>query len=224
VTKETEKAEEFFREPQSMAIARAIQSGNDKQLVSLLDGGSDLTQRGDHEITLLHWAVYMQNGPALGRLMSAGLGAELWDARGETAAHLAAGASDPEYLQILLENGLSPNLRNKSGEPLLFAAIMSRRLPQLKLLIKHGADLNIISDDVMQISALHLASTTLYNEALLILLENGANPNIRNSSGDTFQAYFDMIEEDFMTDAGLAKRQVIRDWLAHNNETPIPAK
>jgi len=220
MSEETTKAKDVFSEPQSLAIAKAIQDGKETEYKALINKASDLNQAGLEDITLLHWAAYMDDKVATKLLLEAGADAALIDDAGETVAHFVTGITDPEFLQILLEEGLNPNLRDGRGEPLLFDSIMCRRMPQLKLLIKHGADLDILSDPLMQSTALHKASAINEFEGLLILLQSGANPNIKNSSGHDFLVYFNDVDESIMTDEGITERQAIKDWLSsHNNST-----
>jgi ankyrin repeat protein len=105
------------------------------------------------------------------------------DARtNRTPLHLA---HSPEIAAVLIENGANVNLKNESGSTALMIAVSNGMLDFVKLLIKHGADVNAL--DVESNSSLHIACNTMIDnfEIVKMLIESGAKVNSRDKEGRT---------------------------------------
>ena len=110
-----------------------------------------------------------------------------------TALAVASMYGQLEVATLLIERGANVNARDADGwTPLLHASkyeklskeIFEReKLPIVRLLLDHNADLNAGERD--QRTALHLASRFGFLEIAQLLLERGANPNVRNIYGRT---------------------------------------
>ncbi|MCV6614696.1 MAG: ankyrin repeat domain-containing protein, partial [Cellvibrionaceae bacterium] len=90
--------------------------------------------------------------------------------------------TDSRYLALTLKYSGDPNLYHESRKRnIIFGAVSPGHIPHLKLLIKAGADVNVRngSGNTPLISA---ASLNQYDAAYL-LLENGADPSIKNNWG-----------------------------------------
>lgn len=77
-----------------------------------------------------------------------------------------------EGLDALLRRGANPNLRNAEGRTPLFAAVESQRLPEVTLLLLHGAQVELADHE--GITPLHLAAAG-HQEMIDLLLHHGAN-------------------------------------------------
>ena len=96
-----------------------------------------------------------------------------------TALHEAVGEHCTEVVRFLLESGANPNAQNDTGHaPLHLAAYPEH----VGLLVKHGADLNLQTNDAATPLATH-ASEQDRADVMLQLLELGADPNMPSDSG-----------------------------------------
>ncbi|KFY44645.1 hypothetical protein V494_01385 [Pseudogymnoascus sp. VKM F-4513 (FW-928)] len=91
-----------------------------------------------------------------------------------------------DYLEDCLGKGMDPNLKNYRGKTPIFAAAMAESLDAAKVLIKHGADPNVIGPGgvVAMISAIRLDDWRNPNPVPFrvaeFLLESGADPCYKN--------------------------------------------
>lgn len=102
------------------------------------------------------------------------------NARGETLLQLAiqyvtGKKSTPRFVELLLQHGARPNLRNNYGESALDWAI-SRDARLLRVLIPYKADIH--EKDKFSRTPLRLAIESKKLDAVEILLENGAAGDI----------------------------------------------
>lgn len=109
--------------------------------------------------------------------------------RGRIVTSIAAANKDPYWLRQVLEHGGDPNVLNsharewRQGYPLNFA-INSRMLVNAKMLIEKGANPNSHGATIQ--SPLAQATATNQFEVALILLDNGADPKLREVNGMSF--------------------------------------
>ena len=90
---------------------------------------------------------------------------------------LATGGDQPRMLELLLQNGGDPNLRGPSDDPLLTLAAFHQKDVQLRILLKHGADIN--GHRHGETAAVVAAAMGRYDE-VVFLLENGLNYNLED--------------------------------------------
>lgn len=95
---------------------------------------------------------------------------------------IAVENGDLETVRMLLEKDAKlANTLDKYGNSLLQRAVIKRYTAIVKLLIKHGADVNVSRKDT-GISPLHVASTP---EVVRLLIDKGADINARTKFGAT---------------------------------------
>lgn len=87
---------------------------------------------------------------------------------------------DAAKLEAMLTDGANPNA-TKAGYSPLMAAALNGTAEEMKVLIKHGADVHYQNSD--SISALWLAVPD--EEKTRLLLEHGAKPDVRSREGNT---------------------------------------
>jgi ankyrin repeat protein len=131
----------------------------------------------------------------------------------ETVAHMAAMVDDPKYLEMLIAHGAPVDLVGARGNRTpIFRAVESRRDIQFGLLVKAGADIR--RTDSMGDSLLHVAAQVKDADRVLQLLQLGADPNVRDNRGDTFQVALFSDSDARLNAAGRLSRQRVRDWLS----------
>ncbi|WP_417472597.1 ankyrin repeat domain-containing protein [Luteimonas mephitis] len=200
-----------FHDPAITPMAEAIAKG-DVSAIRALAPATDLSARGDDDVTLLEWAIWNQKPAALSALLEAGAEPAAPGMDNETVAHMAALVDDPQYLQVLIEHGAPVDLvSTHGGRTPIFRAVQSRRNAQFDLLVKAGADIR--RTDTMGNSLLHVAAQVNDADRVLQLLQLGVDPNAANSRGDTFQVALFSGSDARLNAAGLQSRQRVRDWL-----------
>ncbi len=97
---------------------------------------------------------------------------------GKSALRIAVQAENRELVTLLLEHRANPNI------PGLLAATITGDMPEIaRLLIKHGADVNL-KDPQSPATPLHVA-VGMSLELTKMLLDAGASPDGKNSYGET---------------------------------------
>ncbi len=138
---------------------------------------------------------------------------------GDTAIHLAAAASNPAYLEILLTYGMSPNTPNSlTGRTPLVSAMMAERSVQFERLLAAGADPG--GSDRTGNTPLHVAAQINDAGLALKLLEAGAPPRARNAQGRTFQAYMDITPVRLLSKREHRARARLNDYLQRQGLSP----
>lgn len=205
----------IFPDPRTAELAGAVVDG-DAARVRELARGADLSVRGDRDVTLLQWAVFNRNLPALRELLDAGADPAQPGMDGDTVLHLAAMADEPAYLSELLRRGASPDLRNATtGAGVLRSALIGDREAQFRMLLVAGADPNLA--DRMGNTPLHVAGQINEPARALELLEAGADPMARNAQGVTFQRYLFMTRAALLNAETRRQREAVEAWLkAHD--------
>ncbi|PHZ12613.1 ankyrin, partial [Rhizopus microsporus ATCC 52813] len=84
-------------------------------------------------------------------------------------------------VQTLLDLGADPNEKDYAGWTPLHEAALRGQIDVIKLLIKHGADVNARGGEELD-TPLHDATENNHCDVVELLLENGANPFAKNAS------------------------------------------
>lgn len=95
---------------------------------------------------------------------------------GATALHHAAGIGNTELMKLLLAKGVDVESESDAGTPLVWAAGHGQQ-DAVKLLLQHNAKPNTENDDGVTALLSAVAAGSL--PCLEVLIEAGANPNIR---------------------------------------------
>ncbi len=139
--------------------------------------------RGSDGQTLLHeasgpFSAFGPVEPVIRALMVAGVDLEARDLSDRTALHWAASPpqANLEALAALIALGANVNALSESQSPLhLAVSARCRRPGAVKLLLRHGADPNLVNRD--QATALHFAAGNGLLEEVQLLMEAGARPD-----------------------------------------------
>ena len=150
----------------------ALHAGNVDAARVLLSAGARSDVRGRCGVPALSYAVRPDLPELVDWLVEAGADIDYVDGQGYSLLRCAAERGDEEFIVRLLELGASPNLRSLAN-PALHTAIAWDQLGIARRLIEAGADPNAL--DLDGDTALPLARSV---EAVILLVESGADPNI----------------------------------------------
>jgi ankyrin repeat protein len=127
--------------------------------------------------------------------ISRAIGEEGVSLKGATPFFVAAMAADVEVMQVLAANGADPNLTNEDGTtPLMVASGLGRVIGEsfvtdadsvraLRLLLELGSDVNAVNKAGN--TALHGAAQVRSNGTVQVLVEHGAELNVKNKNRQT---------------------------------------
>ena len=178
------------------AIHFAAQSGKTEIVKILLQKGLDINCKNDDGETPLYYAMYVRYFP-LGCKATHALkmtkfliksGAKIDEATvsKETPLTHAITKANVGVVKLLISYGANVNrIRDSDSTPLHYAArCYHRKTEIIKILIDNGADVNALYKN-LKISALHYVAASCSSKAVKLLLESGADPEMRNVLGLT---------------------------------------
>ncbi|MEL4896292.1 ankyrin repeat domain-containing protein [Crocosphaera sp. Alani8] len=145
--------------------------------------------------TVLLWAVKEGREDIIKWLVNKGADINVTNKNGDTLLMLATNNYLASSVQLFIDKGVDINARNKYGDTALIKSIDYKKetvseaelMNVVKLLIKNGADINIIpkSKSKFAYTALMEATNENYFKLVKFLLNNGANVNLKNEAGMT---------------------------------------
>lgn len=202
----------------NQALGHAVAQG-DTQQIGVLASPESVRQRGEHQVTMLQWAILAQQPTSVRALLQAGADAAQTGLDGNSALHTAAQIEDAEYLSLLLTSGASINVSNSvTGATPLAAAVLAGREKQVKVLLEAGANSSLA--DRLGDTPLHVAAKTNAPQLALMLLQAGADAKARNQQGLTFIAYFSQTPSHLQNEAMREAYKRLEAWLrAHRLAT-----
>jgi ankyrin repeat protein len=190
------KADPHFKSPDGAgAFALALARGHEDVARLMLDYGVDVNQRDRNGSTPLHEAVRLEKAGLVRDLVSRGANLEARTAAptgplarfraGELTPFLtAAETGSVEMMKLLVELGADPKAKNPDGVGPVLLAAASRKLPALKYVVETlGGDVNETRRGAG--SALHTAVRFGANEMIQLLVERGADLNVKDRFGRT---------------------------------------
>ncbi|MBL9106237.1 MAG: hypothetical protein JNL82_35265 [Myxococcales bacterium] len=179
------RPEEFFAEP-ARAAAAAIQRGDTPRLKAALAADPRLVATvGAHDMTLLLWAMALQEVAAVEVLLAHGADPDHVHGEGPRKYQplaLAAGGDNDAVFDLLLLAGADPN--SVDGEDsALFNAIHARRWDRVAVLLDAGADIDR-HGPMSSPPVIYLAKINEY-AAVADFIERGADIRARDLGGAT---------------------------------------
>ncbi len=164
--------------PEAQELLLAVQSGALERVEQLLDAHPELVNAmAGHQVPFVLMALYYSR-PEI---------AEVFAQRGAVLDVFSAAALGKvdRLKQILKEDPSQVNVVAGDGfHPLGLAAFFGQA-EAVKVLINECAWINTPSQNPMQVTALHSAVAGQYMEVACALLEEGADPNVRQGDGST---------------------------------------
>ena len=174
-------AHEPTRQPSPELLLTAIQNGDMIRVIALLDAGVDPNAKDDSRSTPLHVAVSTTGptqGPIITRLLDAGADTNTKNENGLTPLDLALSEGHAKARDILIAHGLT-----RRPNPALLTAVKDGDTKHIVALLHAGTDPN--TKDAGGYTSLHWAigngqtgAITGYTEAITLLLDAGAHPNL----------------------------------------------
>ncbi len=149
----------------------------------LVDAGANVDAKDNYGETPLHEAFLFPYRPVdtvrtVRALVKVGANVNVKDDYGATPLHYAAYWS-VDAVRVLVKAGANVNVKNKWGGTPLHSAT-NRSVDAVRVLVKAGADVNAQDNDGN--TPLHLASKRGYADVIRVLLEFGADDQIKNNA------------------------------------------
>lgn len=116
----------------------------------------------------------------LGRLLDAGLPANLRNGKGDSLVMLAAYNGNEPAVRVLLAHGADPDMLNDNGQAPLAGVAFKGETAIARLLLEHGAKPDGIGGDR---TPLMVAAMFDKSEIAALLLAHGADPTARDKAG-----------------------------------------
>lgn len=183
------KAEDYFQNPQTVALCHAIEEGDLEEIDRLVEAGADVNAQGERGMTPLLWAYPDNQLDRFQKLLKLGADPNVtvqsdFHTRGTirpgmSITHLAAGTRFAGYFKAVMEHGGDPDLASDSGETPLHIIIRvnldsTLKQERIQLLIDRDVDLNAINGNLTP--AMMAVSLWRQYELALLLLKAGASP------------------------------------------------
>lgn len=186
-------------------LAKAISAGDVGEIESSIKNGANPNGVGKEGVTPLVWAMYNKNKPAMIALLMNGADPNMrittpdahYTLQDNSAVTFIAGATDNEYLEILLDHEGDMNAKTSAKEPILHAMIFNdpTNYEGMKMLLDRGADINA-TDSGGSTLLVTLADLNDF-EHVYYLLERGADYTIKDGTG--YGADFNIFQEKIDT-------------------------
>jgi ankyrin repeat protein len=172
-------------------LINSVFFGNLENVQYLLENGANVQLKNyDGNNSILVWPILDKDDDEaiLKLLLQYGANINEKDSANETPLHIAILFGRNKHVSMLLDNGVDVNVKGVNGmTPVAYvmeSKVSENSISMLQKLIDGGADLNI-KDIENQESPLDDAVYYGKPEFVRILLENGADPNIRDRFGET---------------------------------------
>ncbi|XP_058429134.1 ankyrin repeat and SOCS box protein 3 isoform X1 [Marmota monax] len=168
-------------------VGLAAREGNVKILRKLLKKGHSIDVADNRGWMPIHEAAYHNSVECLRMLIHADSSENYIKTKtfeGFFALHLAASQGHWKIAQILLEAGADPNATTLEETTPLFLAVENGQIDVLRLLLRHGANVNG-SHSMCGWNSLHQASFQENAEIIKLLLKKGANKECQDDFGIT---------------------------------------
>jgi len=149
-----------------------------EEAMALIASGADVNRASADGTTALHWAAYYGAEDFAARLLRAEADPNVRNNYGSTPLGEAAAKGDLAMIELLLDAGADVESENQEGQTALMAVSRTGNLEAAELLLDKGADVNAVESWGGQ-TALHWAAARQHPEMVALLLEHGANIDVR---------------------------------------------
>ncbi|CAK9034713.1 Kinase D-interacting substrate of 220 kDa B (Ankyrin repeat-rich membrane-spanning protein B), partial [Durusdinium trenchii] len=180
-------------------IVWASRNGYVETMNYILEQGGDIESSGFGGMRPLHHACNQLRDGVLSRLLELGADVNAADDNGNVALHFASERGVLEPIEAIIKAGGNVNSANTNKATPLMKAANDGHISVVQKLVKCGADIN--AQDAKGNSALHIAAANQFKQMVRWMLENGANPKLKNKSSKTPAAVAGPLASLFETDA-----------------------
>ncbi len=233
-------AEDFFTDPQLVALCRAIEAEDLDEIDRLVAAGVDVDAIGKGNMTPLLWAFPDNKPDRFARLLQYGADPNVMVSSnfntgpagiqpGDSVTHIAAKSSFPHF-KLVMEHGGDPNfVHPKYKETPLFSVIKGsggEREERIQLLIDKGADLDYVSG-LGATPAIQAVSWGGQYRYALMLLEAGADPDVYQTGLNSKLIHVVVGDEKRLAIASPEQKQDYRKlvrWLESHGESVEKAR
>jgi tetratricopeptide (TPR) repeat protein len=207
--------EAFWTDAKAVALAKAIDHDDAKEIDKLVAHGADVNVVGKEDMVPLAWAALRHKKSAFRRLLEHGADPNHPVRVYDSPLHMAAGkADDAEWVRLALQHGGDPNLDTSAGvvghHTPVFAAIGPWQKENLALLIAAAADVNY-RDSSATTPILYAAPLRRW-DTIYVLFKAGADWRLRDDAG-TDLLYLLVREAGESTAENMHWRGKVIDWV-----------
>jgi ankyrin repeat protein len=174
--------------------------GDAASIASLLAGEAKINIRNPEGNTPLHITAIYRNHDNLDEILKADPEIDAMNPEGYTPLHLAVRRSyNVQVVELLLQHDADLNIPDPTGKNALLASVGSNQKDYIRMLVSKGIDINSRDDDGN--TALHYPLSNVLRDKrylpysitiVAVLLEEGADPRIKNKEG---KSPLDLAEE-----------------------------
>ena len=183
-------AEEYFDDPQVIALCQAIEANDLEEMDRLITAGADVNARGKGNMTPLLWALPDNHLPRFKKLLEQGADPNVvvtsdFNTKnsgirsGDSVTHMACKTHFPKYFEQVFQHGGDPNMWNPGEKETPLYVLIKKgggtKKEKIQLLIDKGADLNRASA-LAPTPALQATSWGGQYGIALMLLKAGTDP------------------------------------------------
>ena len=167
------------------ALMIACKKGNKEAINALLNAGADPNITDDMGATCIHHAVAEGcSKDVLETIVDHGANVNARNKKKVTALMLACKKRNKDVVKVLLDAGADPNIADGMGATCIHHAVAeSCTKDVLETIVNHGADVNATCKE--KVTALMLACEKESKDAINVLLDARADPNMADHTGAT---------------------------------------
>ena len=176
----------FKKNNMDKSFKRALRAGDFDEVRRLTNEKPQLLEETDEEgNTPLHIAIKNNREEVIELLLAQGVDIHKHNNTGSTPLHLAVKESDLQTVRMLLSQGADMHIPDDQGFFPIHIAVENRNVDMIKLLMEYGESLSSDSDGIQPIHVAIQSKNEGYSEFIKFLLNNGADINAKNHSGET---------------------------------------
>jgi ankyrin repeat protein len=235
------KAEDYFEDPQVIALCRAIEANDIAEIDRLVAAGADVNAKGKGNMTPLLWAFPDNKLERFKRLLEHGANPNVviesdFNTRGgmrsgDSVTHMACKTGFPGYFETVFTHGADPNvikngiISNQTPIFTLLTGSAQDKKGKVKALIDKRANLDHM-DGGWSTPVMMTVSMRRYDIALM-LLEAGANHMIYKPKSNTRLIHIvvgqERLSETWTPQQGADYKKLVK-WLVDRGESTDAAK